>query len=700
MSGFTGSLKITVKSASGLVPPQAGQTGARRSKISPYVMLNVDDMAVAKTNVAAKGTSDPQWNETFEAVAERGRNLECLVLSQGVVGSDAFVASVSVPFSDFVDSQQAQKDVAVELEPAGTLALTVEYKVTVSRPQEFKQRDNAFNKRGVALKRRKIHEVHGHKFMARFFRQPTFCSHCHDFIWGLGKQGYQCQVCGLSVHKRCHMSVISACPGVPGEKTPQKDYNPEAEGLAQRFNINMPHQFKTKTYKFLTFCDHCGSLLWGLIKQGQQCKQCHANVHKKCAAQMPHTCGIDTRVMAKELEKLGTSAEKLKTAKKNGKKLSILTSTGDGASGGDAGADAPPPRPVKKSVRRAEKKAQKAAAAAAKVTPDDFNYTKVLGKGSFGKVMLAEHKESGSVYAIKVLKKEVIVEDDDVDCTMTEKRVLAMACEHPFLTALHSCFQTPDRLFFVMEYVNGGDLMFQIQRARKFDEARSCFYSAEIVCGLLFLHKRGVIYRDLKLDNVMLDADGHVKIADFGMCKEGIIDGKLTDTFCGTPDYIAPEILKEQKYGASVDWWALGVLMYEMLAGQPPFEADSEDDLFEAILHDDVLFPVWLSKHSIYILRGLMHKKINGRLGCGPNGEADIKGHAFFSTVDWVALENRQVPPPFKPTIKSKTDAANFDSEFTRERPKITPGDKKLVAKINQDEFAGFTFTNPKFVHQ
>jgi serine/threonine protein kinase len=615
-------------------------------------------------------------------------------------------------------------------------------------------------------------QANGHKFMARFFRQPTFCSHCHDFIWGLGKQGYQCQVCGQVTHKRCHMSVVSSCPGVPGDTSPTKAYNPEEEGSAIRFNINMPHHFKTKTYKFLTFCDHCGSLLWGLIRQGQQCRACKVNVHKKCTVYMPHTCGIDSKIMAAELKKLGTSAEELKASVRGKPKaMSVTSSEGTAAGSGGAAAAAPPPvqRGKKPSIRAAEAPAAAVAAASDKpmirMKPDDFTYTKVLGKGSFGKVMLAELKGSSEVFAVKVLKKDVIQEDDDVECTMIEKRVLALACEHPFLTALHSCFQTPDRLFFVMEFVTGGDLMYQIQRARKFDEKRSRFYSAEIVCGLLFLHKRGVIYRDLKLDNVMLDVrfssrfqcssspllrcshscslcrthvcacacvcvracvrgqsmmfapdadvnlcifrsdlgcwrlqgDGHVKIADFGMCKEGILDGTLTNTFCGTPDYIAPEILKEQMYGSSVDWWALGVLMYEMLAGQPPFEADTEDDLFEAILHDDVLFPVWLTKVSIRILRALMCKRIPDRLGCGANGERDIKTHPFFATIDWEALENRQVPPPFKPVVKGKNDTDNFDKEFTRERPKITPTDKKTVSKINQEEFSGFTFTNPKF---
>ena len=256
----------------------------------------------------------------------------------------------------------------------------------------------------------------------------------------------------------------------------------------------------------------------------------------------------------------------------------------------------------------------------------------------------------------------------------------------------------PGRLFFVMEFINGGDLMFQIQRARKFPEAQSRFYAAEIICGLLFLHKRGVIYRDLKLDNVMLTATGHVKIADFGMCKEGISDGVLTNTFCGTPDYIAPEILREQMYGGSVDWWALGVLMYEMMAGQPPFEADTEDDLFEAILHDDVLFPVWLTKNAILVLRALMCKKIANRLGCSPNGERDLKTHPFFAPINWEALERGEVAPPFKPQSKGEADFSNFDADFLREKLKITPADKKQLASIAQEDFVGFSFTNPNFV--
>uniref|UniRef100_A0AAQ5ZK15 Protein kinase C n=1 Tax=Amphiprion ocellaris TaxID=80972 RepID=A0AAQ5ZK15_AMPOC len=564
----------------------------------------------------------------------------------------------------------------IDLEPEGKVYVVIDLSGSSTEANDneervFRERIGPRRRQGAV--RRRVHQVNGHKFMATYLRQPTYCSHCRDFIWGvLGKQGYQCQVCTCVVHKRCHELIITKCAGMK-----KQEDTPEEVG-SQRFSVNMPHKFSIHNYKVPTFCDHCGSLLWGLMRQGLQCKVCKMNVHRRCETNVAPNCGVDARGIAKVLSDLGVTPDKISSTAQRRRKvtectLSLSLYTFSHLNTGENG----------QSQRR---------------TLKDFNFIKVLGKGSFGKVMLAELKGTEDVYAVKVLKKDVILQDDDVDCTMTEKRILALARRHPYLTQLYCCFQTRDRLFFVMEYVNGGDLMFQIQRSRKFDEARSRFYAAEVTSALMFLHRNGVIYRDLKLDNILLDAEGHCKLADFGMCKEGIMNGVTTTTFCGTPDYIAPEILQELEYGASVDWWALGVLMYEMMAGQPPFEADNEDDLFESILHDDVLYPVWLSKEAVSILRAFMTKNPAKRLGCvvSQGCEEAIKTHSFFREIDWILLEQRKVKPPFKPRIKTKRDVNNFDQDFTKEDPVLTPTDEAIIRQINQEEFKDFSYCAPE----
>jgi classical protein kinase C len=305
---------------------------------------------------------------------------------------------------------------------------------------------------------------------------------------------------------------------------------------------------------------------------------------------------------------------------------------------------------------------------------DHFNFLAVLGKGNFGKVMLAETKTTKQLYAIKVLKKEFIIENDEVESVRSEKRVLLIANKerHPFLLNLHACFQTETRVYFVMEYISGGDLMLHIQRGQ-FGTKRAQFYAAEVCLALKYFHENGVIYRDLKLDNIMLTLDGHVKVADYGLCKEDMWYGSTTSTFCGTPEFMAPEILLDKKYGRAVDWWAFGVLIYQMLLQQSPFRGEDEDEIYDAILADEPLYPIHMPRDSVSILQKLLTREPELRLGSGPTDAQEIMSHAFFRNVNWDDVYHKRVPAPFLPTVKNRADTSNFDSEFTSVTPVLTP---------------------------
>ncbi|VDP77645.1 unnamed protein product [Echinostoma caproni] len=226
---------------------------------------------------------------------------------------------------------------------------------------------------------------------------------------------------------------------------------------------------------------------------------------------------------------------------------------------------------------------------------------------------------------------------EEVEHTMTENRVLQQ-CRHPFMTELRYSFTTPDRLCFVMEYVNGGELYFHLSREHFFSEERTRFYAAEITLALGYLHGQNVVYRDLKLENLLLDKDGHIKIADFGLCKEEMYYGAFTKTFCGTPEYLAPEVLLDNDYGRAVDWWGLGVVMYEMLCGRLPFYSTEHEILFELILQENVEFPSRLSCEAQDILSKLLIKDPTKRLGGGPGDALEVMKHQFFFLVDWDRL--------------------------------------------------------------
>uniref|UniRef100_A0AAX7VJM4 protein kinase C n=1 Tax=Astatotilapia calliptera TaxID=8154 RepID=A0AAX7VJM4_ASTCA len=325
---------------------------------------------------------------------------------------------------------------------------------------------------------------------------------------------------------------------------------------------------------------------------------------------------------------------------------------------------------------------------------EDFKYISVLGRGHFGKVLLAEFKKTGKLYAVKALKKRDIVTRDEVDSLMSEKRIFEMinASRHPFLVNLHGCFQTSDHVCFVMEYLPGGDLMIHIHND-VFNEAQTRFYSACVLLGLEFLHLNKIIYRDLKLDNLLMDADGFVKITDFGLCKEGMGHGDRTSTFCGTPEFLAPEVLTDDNYTRAVDWWGMGVLIYEMLVGESPFPGEDEEVVFDSIVNDDVQYPTCIPPNAVAIIQKLLKKNPLKRLGAGERDANEVKGEKFFETIDWEALLAKKVTPPFLPSIKEPTDVSNFDSEFTQLQPTLSPPSKPFsLSAEHQEVFADFDF--------
>ncbi|KAK0393257.1 hypothetical protein QR680_000121 [Steinernema hermaphroditum] len=455
-----------------------------------------------------------------------------------------------------------------------------------------------------------------------------------------------------------NLHVFMGKPTLPGLPCQGEDKNVYRRG-ARRWNkkkfyhVN-GHRFQAKRLNKRTECFFCHDSIWGIGRQGYRCVDCQL-----CSSVVPPSIS------------------------QNRPLLSGASLNGSSSLRGFDGAEHIRPAGAQDNIAYQESEIE--ASEAAEIIPqshnqwsvslDDFQLLTVIGRGSYAKVVQAEHKRTGSIYAIKIIKKEMFNEDEDIEWVQTEKSVFETASNHPFLVGLHSCFQTDSRLFFVIEFVPGGDLMFHMQNKKKLPEEHARFYSAEIIIALHFLHSRGIVYRDLKLDNVLIDSIGHIKLTDYGMCKENMGPNETTSTFCGTPNYIAPEILRGEEYGFSVDWWALGVLMYEMMAGRSPFDVEgmtgdtdqhTEDYLFQSILEKQIRIPRSLSVKAAGVLKGFLNK-----------------------------LEAREVTPPYNPSVEGDRDLQHFDKLFTDEPPTLTFDDPNIVAQIDQSEFEGFEYVNP-----
>lgn len=337
-----------------------------------------------------------------------------------------------------------------------------------------------------------------------------------------------------------------------------------------------------------------------------------------------------------------------------------------------------------------------------KVGTYDFELLKVLGKGGYGKVFQVRKvagQDKGQIFAMKVLKKATIARNaKDTAHTKAERNILECV-KHPFIVDLIYAFQTGGKLYLILEYLPGGELFMQLEREGIFMEDTACFYLAEITCAIEHLHAQGIVYRDLKPENILLDLQGHVKLTDFGLCKESINEGAVTHTFCGTIEYMAPEILTRTGHGKAVDWWSLGALMYDMLTGAPPFTGENRKKTIDKVLKAKLSLPPYLTNEARGLIKRLLRKNPLERLGGGHDDGVPIKSHAFFRHVDWNDLLHRRVDPPFKPSISGDEDVSQFDTKFTKQTPVDSPDDSVLSESANQ-VFKGFSYVAPSVLEE
>ena len=326
-----------------------------------------------------------------------------------------------------------------------------------------------------------------------------------------------------------------------------------------------------------------------------------------------------------------------------------------------------------------------------KVTLNDFKLLKVLGRGTFGKVVLVQYKLTKKYYAMKIMKKDVILESGQVTNTLLEKNIL-QNLNYQFLVGMDFCFQTQERIYFVMNFIRGGELFKHLLNCKFFPEEKAKFYSAIVGLALEYLHTHGIVYRDIKPDNILIDEDGYLKLADFGMAKM-LKDQEKAFSLCGTPEYFSPEIITREGHNKAADWWSYGILLYEMLFGIPPFYSKNTEKMFDLITKAELKFPkkIEVSEDAKDLIKKLLIKNQDLRLG-SEGGFETIKKHSFFKGFDFKALEEKKLEAPFIPVLRGSMDLSNFDSKYTSEDIAISESSPNTLEfiKNNQEQFEDF----------
>ncbi|KAI8620660.1 kinase-like domain-containing protein [Chytriomyces sp. MP71] len=652
------------------------------------------------------------WNESLDFQVERlGQEVEICVYSDGGVdgmrllgltwfklGDLAADLKVRYPEGNAPENVDDAEDTWLDLEPAGQILIRTSFVSTKDKTKKQKK-DAVFRKEAV----QKAFPRNGHMFYA--FQSILYqCAVCNEYA-GSGRQWYRCQGCNYTCHAKCYPNVLTKCITLDDIKRAKSNDDLNTGQLLPSYRI--PHRFNQRLMPLHSWCAHCGAII-APGRWVEKCVDCGKCSHTACRPFMPTFCQLKpevaiTLMTALEDVERRRHLKELESAER-GRVVSgsppVVGEEG-GASGvstpniasGDAISGSGTPELSTGGRFEIKRKSVPLLSIMGKIQLEDFEMLSVIGRGAFGKVMLIEEKSTKKLYAMKALKKEHLIEQDDVVSSRLEKLVFQKAsqAQHPFLVNLHSCFQTDTRLFYVMEYIPGGDLMGHIMQKKRFSPELSKFYAAEICLALEFLHKHAIVYRDLKLENILLCADGHVKLTDFGISKDNMPYGQLTKTYCGTPDFMAPEILNKRKYGRSVDWWSFGVMIYVMMTGRYPFSGEDEREILKSIYTDEIDFPHFFTPETVGLIKGLLHKDPHKRFGGARQGASEVKRQKYFADTNWEHLMERKAVPPWKPRIDDEKDVSNFDAEFTDERPVLTPITSVLSA-VEQNDFKGFDF--------
>ncbi|KAL2317561.1 hypothetical protein Fmac_031437 [Flemingia macrophylla] len=324
---------------------------------------------------------------------------------------------------------------------------------------------------------------------------------------------------------------------------------------------------------------------------------------------------------------------------------------------------------------------------------EDFEVLKVVGQGAFGKVYQVRRAGTSEIYAMKVMRKDKIMEGNHAEYVKSERDILTKV-DNPFIVRLRYAFQTKYRLYLVLDFVNGGHLFFQLYHQGLFREDLARFYAAEIICAVCYLHANDIMHRDLKPENVLLDADGHAVLTDFGLAKQ-FNETERSNSICGTVEYMAPEIVMGKGHDMAADWWSVGILLYEMLTGKPPFFGGNRHKIQQKIIKDKIKLPAFLSNEAHSLLKGLLQKDVSKRLGSGSRGSEEIKSHKWFKSVNWKKLEAREIRPSFVPDVAGKLCVSNFEEQWTSmpllDSPAASP-------RKDDNTFKKFTFTGTPVV--